>query len=205
MTKSEVRELARGLGLAVADKSDSQDICFVPSGRYTDVIQRLKPDAAEPGEIVHIDGRVLGSHPGIVHFTVGQRRGINVGSPEPLYVVKLDAMRKRVVVGPREALRTQRIGISDLNWLGDPPITQTAQNGMPAFVRVRSTRAPQPATVFARNGAIEVEITGGEEGVAPGQACVMYDSLDPRARVLGGGIIRSAAPMTVAQALQAAE
>ncbi len=202
MTKSEVRELARELGLAVADKSDSQDICFVPSGRYTDVIQRLKPNAAEPGEIVHIDGRVLGTHPGIVHFTVGQRRGINVGSPDPLYVVKLDAMRKRVVVGPREALRTQRIQLSDLNWLGDLPLAQTAQDGMAAFVRVRSTRAPQPATVFARDGAIEIEITDGEEGVAPGQACVMYENCDPRARVLGGGIIRSTAPMT---ALQAAE
>lgn len=206
MTKNEVRELARELGLAVADKSDSQDICFVPSGRYTDVIQRLKPDAAEPGEIVHVDGRVLGKHPGIVHFTVGQRRGINVGSPDPLYVVKLDAMRKRVVVGPREALRTQRMTISDLNWLGDLPLAQTAQDGMAVFVRVRSTRQPQPATVYARDGAIEVEITGGEEGVAPGQACVIYDSLDPRARVLGGGIIRATAPMTAAHApLQAAE
>jgi tRNA-specific 2-thiouridylase len=206
MTKSEVRALARELGLAVADKSDSQDICFVPSGRYTDVIQRLKPDAAEPGEIVHVDGRVLGSHPGIVHFTVGQRRGINVGSPDPLYVVKLDAMRKRVVVGPREALRTQRMTLSDLNWLGDLPLAQTAQGGMPAFVRVRSTRAPQPATVFAHDGAIEIEITGGEEGVAPGQACVVYESLNPRARVLGGGIIRSTAPMTAVSApLQAAE
>lgn len=206
MSKSEVRELARELGLAVAGKSDSQDICFVPSGRYTDVIQRLKPDAAEPGEIVHIDGRVLGSHPGIVHFTVGQRRGINVGSPDPLYVVKLDAMRKHVVVGPRAALRTQRMTISDLNWLGDLPLAQTAQDGMAVFVRVRSTRQPQPATVFARDGALEIEITGGEEAVAPGQACVMYESLDPRARVLGGGIIRSTAPMTAAHApLQAAE
>lgn len=206
MSKSEVRELARELGLAVADKSDSQDICFVPSGRYTDVIQRLKPDAAEPGEIVHIDGRVLGSHPGIVHFTVGQRRGINVGSPDPLYVVKLDAMRKHVVVGPRAALRTQRMTITDLNWLGDLPLAQKAQDGMAVFVRVRSTRQPQPATVFARDGALEIEITGGEEAVAPGQACVMYESLDPRARVLGGGIIRSTAPMTAAHApLQAAE
>lgn len=206
MSKSEVRELARELGLAVAGKSDSQDICFVPSGRYTDVIQRLKPDAAEPGEIVHIDGRVLGSHPGIVHFTVGQRRGINVGSPDPLYVVKLDAMRKHVVVGPREALRTQRMTITDLNWLGDLPLAQKAQDGMAVFVRVRSTRQPQPATVFARDGALEIEIIGGEEGVAPGQACVMYESLDPRARVLGGGIIRSTTPMTALHApLQAAE
>lgn len=207
LTKSEVRALARDCGLMVADKSDSQDICFVPTGRYTDVIQRLKPDAAEPGEIVHIDGRVLGSHPGIVHFTVGQRRGINVGSPDPLYVVKLDAMRKRVIVGPREALLTRCAVLSDMNWLGDAPLDQAARDGLPVFVRVRSTRAPQPATVFARGNSIEVEITGGEEGVAPGQACVVYESADPRARVLGGGIIRATVPVdTGARApLQAAE
>lgn len=207
LTKSEVRALARDCGLMVADKSDSQDICFVPTGHYTDVIQRLKPDAAEPGEIVHIDGRVLGSHPGIVHFTVGQRRGINVGSPDPLYVVKLDAMRKRVIVGPREALLTRCAVLSDMNWLGDAPLDETARDGLPVFVRVRSTRAPQPATVFARGNGIEVEITGGEEGVAPGQACVVYESADPRARVLGGGIIRATVPVnTDARApLQAAE
>ncbi len=205
MRKSEVRALARELGLIVADKHDSQDICFVPSGRYTDVIRRLKPDAAEPGEIVHLDGRVLGAHPGIVHFTVGQRRGINVGVPEPLYVVKLDAMRKRVVVGPREALRTQRMTLADLNWLGDEPLADAARDRLPAFVRVRSTRAPQPATIFASDGAIEVEIADGEEGVAPGQACVVYESLDGRARVLGGGIIRATVPMPASAPLEAAE
>lgn len=207
LTKSEVRALARECGLVVADKSDSQDICFVPSGRYTDVIRRLKPDAAEPGEIVHIDGRVLGSHPGIVHFTVGQRRGINVGSPDPLYVVKLDAMRKRVVVGPREALLTRCAVLSDVNWLGDVPLDQAARDGLPVFVRVRSTRAPQPATIYARGNSIEVEITGGEEGVAPGQACVVYENADPRARVLGGGVIRATVPVDMAgrAPLQAAE
>ncbi len=205
MTKGEVRALAREFGLIVADKHDSQDICFVPTGRYTDVIQRLKPNAAEPGEIVHIDGRVLGEHPGIVHFTVGQRRGINVGSPEPLYVVKLDAMRKRVVVGPREALLTERLTLSDVNWLDGTLLHESAPDGLPVFVRVRSTRAPQPAKIFARGGTVAVEISGGEEGVAPGQACVVYDSLDARARVLGGGIIRTTVPLAARVPLEAAE
>jgi tRNA-specific 2-thiouridylase len=196
LTKSEVRALARNTGLIVADKHDSQDICFVPSGRYTDVIQRFKPNAAEPGEIVHIDGRVLGTHPGIVHFTVGQRRGLGIASTDPLYVVRLDAMRKRVIVGPRDALLTQRIRLSDVNWLGDASIELA--HGMPVFVRVRSTRPPQTATLFVDSNNIEVEITGGEEGVAPGQACVFYESLDPRARVLGGGVIRTTVPMATA-------
>ncbi len=195
LTKSEVRSLARDAGLIVADKHDSQDICFVPSGRYTDVIQRLKPNAAEPGEIVHLDGRVLGTHSGIVHFTVGQRRGIGVASADPLYVVRLDAIRKQVIVGPREALLTQRIRLSDVNWLGDSSFESV--HGTPVAVRVRSTRSPQPATLSVDGNNIEVEITGGEQGVAPGQACVFYESLDHRARVLGGGVIRTAVPMTV--------
>jgi len=197
LTKSEVRSLAREAGLAIADKHDSQDICFVPSGRYTDVIQRLKPNAAEPGEIAHLDGRVLGKHPGIVHFTVGQRRGLGIASAEPLYVVRLDPARKRVVVGPREALLTQHIQLSDVNWLGDASIESARR--MPVFVRVRSTRPPQPAILHAGGENIEVEITGGEEGVAPGQACVFYESLDPRARVLGGGVIRATVPMATAR------
>jgi tRNA-specific 2-thiouridylase len=205
LPKSEVRAIARELGLIVADKHDSQDICFVPSGRYTDLIQRLKPDAAEPGDIVHIDGRVLGRHPGIVHFTVGQRRGINVGSPEPLYVVKLDAMRKQVVVGPRAALLTQRMTLAGMNWLGETPLAEAARDGLPVYVRVRSTRAPQPAKIFASGDKVEVEITGGEEGVAPGQACVVYENADPRARVLGGGIIRTTVPMKMPAPLEAAE
>jgi tRNA-specific 2-thiouridylase len=203
MPKSEVRAIARELGLIVADKHDSQDICFVPSGRYTDVIQRLKPNAAEPGEIVHIDGRVLGKHPGIVHFTVGQRRGINVGSPEPLYVVKLDAVKKQVVVGPREALLTQRMTLADINWLGETALAEIAADGLPVYVRVRSTRAPQPARIFAHGGKVEVEIDNGEEGVAPGQPCVVYENADPRARVLGGGIIRATVPMPLSMPARA--
>ncbi len=198
LAKREVRDLARELGLAVAEKSDSQDICFVPSGRYSDLIQRLKPDAAEPGEIVHIDGRVLGQHRGIVHYTIGQRRGLNVAEGEPLFVVKLDAKSRRVIVGPREALRVQRLEISGLNWLGDGG----PENGTPVHARVRSARQPLPATLYMNDGIAEIEFTEGEEGVAPGQACVLYDSGDTRARVLGGGVIkrteRAAPPRMIA-------
>jgi tRNA-specific 2-thiouridylase len=194
LTKHEVRGLAREFGLSVAEKADSQDICFVPSGRYTDVIARLQPDAAEPGEIVHVDGRTLGRHDGIVHFTVGQRRGLGIASGEPLYVVRLDPARRQVVVGPRSALAVHRIRLADVNWLGEEPLDVAAADGLPVFVRVRSTRAPRPATLFATAAGAEVELVDGEEGVAPGQACVFYDSVDDRARLLGGGVIKSTLP-----------
>jgi tRNA-specific 2-thiouridylase len=194
MTKPEVRELAREFGLAVADKQDSQDICFVPTGRYSDVIARLRPDAAEPGEIVHLDGRVLGSHAGILHYTVGQRRGLGIATGEPLYVVRLDAAARRVIVGPREALEVQRIRIDDVNWLGDQPIEIAARAGLPVHVRVRSTRAPAPATLYAGVAGVEIMLDDSEEGVAPGQACVIYESADDHARLLGGGVIRGAVP-----------
>jgi tRNA-specific 2-thiouridylase len=194
LTKHEVRGLAREFGLSVAEKADSQDICFVPSGRYTDVIARLQPDAAEPGEIVHVDGRTLGRHDGIVHFTVGQRRGLGIASGEPLYVVRLDPARRQVVVGPRSALAVHRIRLADVNWLGEEPLDVAAADGLPVFVRVRSTRAPRPATLFATAAGAEVELVDGEEGVAPGQACVFYDSVDDRARLLGGGMIKSTLP-----------
>jgi tRNA-specific 2-thiouridylase len=192
LIKHEVRALARELGLSVAEKADSQDICFVPSGRYTDVIARLKPDAAEPGEIVHVDGRVLGRHDGIVRFTIGQRRGLGIASGEPLYVVRLDPERRQVVVGPRASLIVHRIGVADVNWLGDEPLGTAAADGLPVFVRVRSTRAPRPATLFSTAAGAEVELADGEEGVAPGQACVFYDSADSGARLLGGGVIKRA-------------
>ncbi len=195
LTKAEVRMLAHEFGLPNAEKHDSQDICFVPEGRYTDVIERLKPGAAEPGEIVHLDGRVLGRHPGIVHYTVGQRRGLGVATGEPLYVVRLDPVQKRVVVGPREALSVHRIHIDDVHWLGDEPIETMARDGIPVFVRVRSTRPPKAATLYATPAGVEVELEEGEEGVAPGQACVIYDSMAMRSRLLGGGVIRASAPV----------
>jgi tRNA-specific 2-thiouridylase len=193
MTKAETRELARRFGLAVADKHDSQDICFVPTGRYTDIIGRLRPNALEPGDIVDLDGNVIGRHQGIVHFTVGQRKGLGIASGVPLYVLKLDAATRRVVVGPREALRMDRIVLRDINWIGDGPLDRAVGSGLEIFVRVRSTRAPQPAWLREVNGGYEVELVAGEEGVSPGQACVFYDAPSGQARVLGGGFIQSAA------------
>jgi tRNA-uridine 2-sulfurtransferase len=187
--KGEVRDLARSLALPVADKSDSQDICFVPKGRYTSVIERLKPGAAESGDIVHVDGRVLGRHAGIINYTVGQRRGLGVPGPDPLYVVRLDAASRQVVVGPRESLHTHWIALRNVNWLGDEPIPT---GGMGVAVRVRSTSLPQPATLFASADGAKVLLRDGEYGVAAGQACVFYADCGRAARVLGGGWITRA-------------
>jgi tRNA-specific 2-thiouridylase len=195
MSKAQTRELARRFGLAVADKHDSQDICFVPSGRYTDVIERLKPGAAAAGDIVDLDGKVLGRHDGIIHFTVGQRRGLKIATGAPLYVVALDAVRRRVVVGPREALTTRRIALRDLNWIGEGALERALDDGagrLDVFVKVRSTRPPQPAFLSMSGNECEVELVTGEDGVSPGQACVFYDAAEGQARVLGGGFIRAA-------------
>jgi tRNA-specific 2-thiouridylase len=193
MTKVQTRELARRFGLAVADKHDSQDICFVPTGRYTDIITRLRPNAMEPGDIVDLDGRVIGQHHGIANFTVGQRRGLGIASGSPLFVVRLEASTRRIVVGPRDALKMHRIVLRDVNWIGDGDIDAAIGGGLEMFVRVRSTRAPQPAWLRGGNGHYEVELVAGEAGVSPGQACVFYDALSGQARVLGGGFIQSAA------------
>jgi tRNA-uridine 2-sulfurtransferase len=196
-TKAETRELARQFGLAVADKHDSQDICFVPTGRYTEVIERLRPGAAEPGDIVDLNGKVLGRHEGIIRFTVGQRRGIGVAAGYPLYVVRLEAATRRVVVGPREALRTSRMRLRDVNWIGEGSIEQALCAGwQEVFVRVRSTRPPRPAWLSRGAHGIEVDLIAGEDGVSPGQACVFYDAPDGQARVLGGGIIQKAASLS---------
>jgi tRNA-specific 2-thiouridylase len=194
MTKAETRDLARRFGLSVAEKHDSQDICFVPSGRYTDVIERLKPNAVQPGDIVDLAGNAIGKHQGISHFTVGQRRGLGIASDAPLYVVRLDASSRRVVVGPREALRMRRILLRDVNWIGDGALDRAAGPGFEMFVKVRSTRAPQPAWLRRVDDHYEVELVDGEEGVSPGQACVFYDARSGQARVLGGGFITSALP-----------
>jgi tRNA-specific 2-thiouridylase len=189
MTKSETRAAARDLGLAIADKSDSQDICFVPSGRYADIIERLKPGAAEAGDIVHIDGRVLGRHDGIIHYTIGQRRGIGVAVGEPLYVIHLDPAGRRVIVGPREALATWRLHLRQVNWLGDAALADLPADGLEIFARVRSTRPPLPARLRVDKGGCFVDLGESEAGVAPGQACVIYDGDSAGARVLGGGWI----------------
>jgi tRNA-specific 2-thiouridylase len=174
------------MGLMVADKPDSQDICFVPGGDYAQVILKLRPDAARSGEIVHLDGRVLGRHDGIIHYTIGQRKGLGIGGGDPLYVIKLDADKAQVVVGPHEALAQFEIPVQDANWLGDVPLSDEPAE---AFVKIRSTRPPVPALVKARDGRVTVAITGGEFGVSPGQACVFYAGQGPGQKVLGGGFI----------------
>jgi tRNA-specific 2-thiouridylase len=194
LPKAEVRELARNLGLAVAGKPDSQDICFVPQGRYTETVERLRVGAAEPGDIVDLDGRTVGHHPGIIHFTVGQRKGLGLsGNEEPLFVIRLDAAARQVVVGPRDSLRTRIIKLAHVNWLVSAP------EGVPlaCLVKVRSTRPPVPARVIPlAGGAAEVELLDGEDAVAPGQACVFYE--DGGTRVLGGGWIVKTAPAKAA-------
>jgi tRNA-specific 2-thiouridylase len=187
--KAATRALARRFGLALADKPDSQDICFVPQGRYADVIRRLRPEAGEAGVIVDLDGRVLGRHQGIVDFTIGQRRGLGLGGAAALYVVRLEPESRRVVVGPRAALLRDRLRIAGTNWLTDLAPGQAVD----AEVRIRSTRPPMPARITV-DGAVDsdgAEVTLGlpEEGVAPGQACVAYAG----SRVLGGGWIARAA------------
>jgi tRNA-uridine 2-sulfurtransferase len=189
LPKPVVRQVAAELGLAVADKPDSQDICFVPEGRYTTVIDRLRPQGAAAGEIVHIDGRVLGRHEGVSRYTVGQRRGLNVAIGDPLFVVRLDPEARRVIVGPREALLTASLALKEINWLGDEPSLDAA-TGREVLARVRSTRDPSPARIATSDGEARVVFDSPEEGVAPGQACVLYDAAAPT-RVLGGGFIAS--------------
>jgi len=198
LPKSRTRDLAREFGLTVADKQDSQDICFVPTGRYADVIERLRPGAAAPGEIVDIAGNVLGRHDGIIHFTVGQRKGLGLAVPEPLYVMRLDADTRRVVVGPRAALATRMIRLSDVNWIGDGALEDALRVRREVFVKVRSTRPPRAAWLSLGRG-VEVELIDGEEGVAPGQACVFYETAEPQARVLGGGFIAATQAMAAAR------
>jgi tRNA-specific 2-thiouridylase len=205
-TKAETRELARRFGLSVADKEDSQDICFVPSGHYADMIERLRPGAAAPGEIVDLNGRALGTHDGIIHFTVGQRRGLGIAAGAPLYVVRLDAPSRRVVVGPREALRTSHIRLREVNWLGEGTVEEALELHPEVYVKVRSTRPPQPAWLRRGvDGSIEVELIGSEDGVSPGQGCAFYEAAEGQARVLGGGIIAGTIGTANAKAAQRAD
>lgn len=190
LPKSETRRLADEMDLVVAEKSESMDICFVPRGNYADIISKLRPTASEAGDIVHIDGRVLGRHEGIIHFTIGQRRGIGVATGDPIYVVDLDPKNARVIVGPREALATHRIYLRDVNWLGDGNLADIGEDGIDLHVRVRSTRPPTPAHLALENGKPVITLAAGEDGIAPGQACVFYETGDTRTRVLGGGWIK---------------
>ncbi|WP_417464918.1 tRNA 2-thiouridine(34) synthase MnmA [Kordiimonas sp.] len=182
LDKAQTRDHAERFGLTVADKPDSQDICFVPEGRYVDVIERLRPGALEPGDIVDIDGNVLGQHEGIVKYTIGQRRGIGIGgTDEPLYVVKLNPAKKQVIVGPKEALLTTAIGVKDVNWIGDP----VPAEGLMVTAKIRSTRPGVPARLFMEGTRVRLVLEEAEAGVSPGQAAVFYEG----DRVLGGGWI----------------
>ncbi len=200
-SKAETRALAHRYGLEVADKADSQDICFVPAGRYAELVEKLRPGAAEPGEIVHLDGRVLGRHEGVIGFTIGQRKGLGIAAGEPLYVIRIDADGKRVIVGPREALATRVVRLREVNWLGDVPLAQLPEDGIQIAARVRSTRVPLPGSIHRDDTGVYVTLFAPEEGVAPGQACVFYSHAGSDARVLGGGTIeRMAQPRPSEQA-----
>jgi tRNA-specific 2-thiouridylase len=185
LAKDETRALAREFALPVADKADSQDICFVPQGSYAAIVTRLRPEAGEPGDIVDPGGRVLGRHPGIAHFTVGQRKGLGLGAAEPLFVLRVEPATRRVVVGPKSALGETRIQLAELNWLG-PPVGDS--DGVPVAAKLRSAQPPVPATLYPNSseGDAELVLDAPSGAVAPGQAAVLYAG----ERLLGGGWIR---------------
>ncbi len=201
LTKDKTRALAEKYGLSVADKPDSQDICFVPNGNYASIVQKLRPEAIVPGDIYHVDGRLLGKHEGIIHFTIGQRKGIGIGGikgeskdAEPLFVVKLEPETHRVIVGPKEALLRKKVFVHELNWIGDPLLlTQANEFGasadLPVAVKIRSIQEPLPArvTIYPDQRAVIV-LDSDLSGISPGQAAVIYDG----DRVLGGGFISKA-------------
>ncbi len=189
LAKQETRALARRFGLVVADKPDSQDICFVPQGSYASVVERLQPEAAVAGDIVDRAGRVLGRHRGIAHFTVGQRKGLGIAAAKPLHVLAIEPETRRVVVGPRAALAETRVALAELNWL---PLQPPVPDGAMLMVKLRSMQPPAPATLYPGDAAGDAELIldSAAEGVAPGQAAVLYDG----DRVLGGGWIRRRAP-----------
>jgi tRNA-specific 2-thiouridylase len=186
-SKDATRALAAKYGLRVADKPDSQDICFVPNGDYASVIEKLRPGAAEPGDIVDQDGTVLAQHRGVIHYTIGQRRGLGIGGlGDPLYVIKLDPDARHVIVGPREALSTRTVPVREINWLGDVPMMSKPEWHI--AVKIRSTRPPREA-ILRPISATEatIELLTPEDGVSPGQACVFYDT--DSTRIFGGGWI----------------
>ncbi|KEC54695.1 tRNA 2-thiouridine(34) synthase MnmA [Bartonella koehlerae] len=189
LPKARVREMAAEMGFVVANKHDSQDICFVPQGKYSDIITKLRPESVNPGVIVHVDGQVLGKHSGIVHYTVGQRRGIGVATGEALYVIYLDVENARVIVGPREMLETHKLFLRDVNWLGDERLDNFPPDGIEMAVKVRSTRPPHLARLHYQDGVFSVDFLECENSVAPGQACVFYDGNSDGARILGGGFV----------------
>ena len=200
LDKDKTRALARKFGLAVAEKPDSQDICFVPKGRYGDVVRRLRPGAVDGGDIVHIDGSVLGRHNGVIDYTIGQRRGLGIGgrsgvdnSDGPLYVVGIDSDANKVIVGPREALACQEVYLSDINWINAMP-----DDGAPVLARLRNTAPAMPARVFwkpAGLNSLRLHLDEAQFGIATGQAAAIYDFKNPN-HLLGGGWISHAPLIT---------
>jgi len=191
MEKSETRRLAVELGLNVANKPDSQDICFVPTGKYTDIIEKMRPHASVIGDIVHMDGAVLGQHRGIMYYTIGQRRGLGLGDDtgiDPLFVVRIDADNNQVIVGPREALQRDKIWLTDINWIGKGDFGAEL-DGEALKVKIRSTRPPVPATFRLIDKDIIIELEEPDMGISPGQACVFYAADEKADRTLGGGWI----------------
>ncbi|MBT3764659.1 MAG: tRNA 2-thiouridine(34) synthase MnmA [Rhodospirillaceae bacterium] len=183
LDKGATRDLARKYGLAVSEKPDSQDICFVPNGSYADVVEKLRPGALDPGDIVDLEGNVIGQHDGIINFTVGQRKGMGIAAGEPLYVIRLEPEFHRVVAGPREALVEKALRVADVNWLGP---NNLSEKGLDVQVKLRSTQKLVDATVIAlTDDSAKVILHDPQAGIAPGQACVFYDG----SRVLGGGWI----------------
>jgi tRNA-specific 2-thiouridylase len=191
MFKADVRKLAEQLEIEVADKPDSQDICFVPQGKYGNLIERLRPGAGETGNIVHMDGTVLGQHSGIANFTIGQRRGLGVAVGDPLYVVTIRPEQNEVIVGARENIRAHEIALRDVNWLGDGRLEDITGNGMQIHAKIRSTQPARPACLLRdEHGEVRVYLEDGEDGISPGQACVFYSTAKKNPRMLGGGWIK---------------
>jgi len=191
MKKNETRKIAKKLNLKVKDKPDSQDICFVPNGKYSEIVRRLRPGSIEPGNIVHLDGSLVGKHNGIIDYTIGQRRGLGIGGragseEERLYVININVLNNEVIVGPKEALKVDEIFLNDLNWISkDEPSNHSV------LVRLRNTGDMIPAKISISKDGLSISPDEPVEGVSPGQAAVIYDKNKP-SKVLGGGWIVSA-------------
>ena len=184
LMKNETRDIAKNLGLNVADKPDSQDICFVPNGDYVSVIQKLRPDAFQKGNIKNLDGKVIGVHDGIVNFTIGQRKGIKIAEKEPLYVLEIISQKNEIIVGPREKLIKKKVGLRDLNILSNK---EDFKNDI--FVKIRSTGKLIKSKLSIFNNKPNVELLEDEYGISPGQACVFYKKDSNGDKLLGGGWI----------------
>ena len=182
--KSETRLIAKKLNLNVANKPDSQDICFVPNGNYGSVIKKFRPESFKSGDIYNMEGKIIGKHDGIINYTIGQRRGIKISNDEPLYVVKIDSTKNSIIVGPKDSLKIDKIALREINLLGSPD-----EFKKDVKVKVRSTGKLLNASVNLNLKSPEVNIIDGENGISPGQACVFYRSDNIGDKVLGGGWI----------------